>query len=173
MATIIQNKYKITKDVVNKLELNPHTEGLSIDINYLEHILLHAIHLYYNTDKPLLRDNTYDILENIVRIKNPNSYIFDNIGAKISNTTDAIKLPYFMGSLDKVKPNEKSLSKWINKHNTDIVISEKLDGLSTLLVISLKSPIITPKVSESDNVHINKYTINNLQMNFLILPPCY
>ena len=138
----MDNTIKITKDLLNKLELNPHIEGLNINIEFLENILSQAIHAYYNTDKPLLSDNTFDILENIVRINKPNSYIFDtklngsSVDVNVDNNTDAVKLPYYMSSLNKVKPNEKTLSKWIEKHNTNIVISEKLDGLSALLIIS-------------------------------------
>ncbi len=140
----MDNTVKITKNLLNKLELNPHIEGLNINIEFLENILSQAIHAYYNTDKPLLSDNTFDILENIVRINKPNSYIFDtklngssvDVNVDVNNNTDAVKLPYYMSSLNKVKPNEKTLSKWIEKHNTNIVISEKLDGLSALLIIS-------------------------------------
>ena len=129
---------KITKSLIAKLEENPHIEGLNLDITLLENILLKAINDYYNTDKPLLTDNTFDILENILREKKPNSKVFDKVGAPVINPEDAVKLPYYLGSLDKVKPNEKSLTKWLSKHNKEIVISEKLDGLSALLIISLK-----------------------------------
>ena len=133
----MQTTLHITKDIINKLELNPYIEGMQLNIDFLENILSQASNDYYNTDKPLLTDNTFDILENIVRAKKPNSYIFNNIGAKVIKSDDAVKLPYYMGSLDKVKPNEKSLTKWIAKHNTNIVISDKLDGLSALLIISI------------------------------------
>jgi len=128
---------RITKSLITKLEENPHIEGLELDISILEKIIIQAINDYYNTDKPLLTDNTFDILETILREKKPNSKAFDKVGAPVVNPADAVKLPYYLGSLDKVKPNEKSLTKWLSKHNKQIVISEKLDGLSSLLVISL------------------------------------
>jgi len=128
---------RITKALITKLEANPHIEGLELDISLLEKIIIQAINDYYNTDKPLLTDNTFDILETILREKKPNSKAFDKVGAPVVNPADAVKLPYYLGSLDKVKPNEKSLTKWLSKHNKQIVISEKLDGLSSLLVISL------------------------------------
>jgi DNA ligase (NAD+) len=135
MSSNIKNR--ITKSLIAKLEANPRVESLTLDISFLEKIIAQAINDYYNTDKPLLTDNTFDILENILREKKPNSKVFDKIGASVVNSADAVKLPYYLGSLDKVKPNEKSLTKWISKHNKQIVISEKLDGLSSLLVISL------------------------------------
>jgi len=127
----------ITKALIKKLEENPHIEGLKLDVELLEKILIKAINDYYNTDTPLLNDNTFDILESILKEKKPNSKVFDKIGAPVINPEDAVKLPYYLGSLDKVKPNEKSLTKWLAKHNKQIVISEKLDGLSSLLIVAM------------------------------------
>jgi hypothetical protein len=45
---------------------------------------------------------------------------------------------YYFGSINKVKPGEKVLTKWLKEHNgtkSSILISEKLDGLSCLLII--------------------------------------
>ena len=57
---------QINKDMIKQLEANPHKYGLEIDIDILEIILKQAQNDYYNTDKPLLSDTTFDILENIV-----------------------------------------------------------------------------------------------------------
>jgi len=126
----------IEKSLISKLENNPNIEGEKIDINTLEKVLLAAINAYYNTDKPLFSDSSYDILEKILKQRKPESKVFKNVGSPINNGFEAVKLPYYLGSLDKVYPNEKSLSRWIKEHNKNIVISEKLDGLSTLLVIT-------------------------------------
>ena len=126
----------VTKALITKLDTNPHTEGAEISIEMLEKVLLAAIDAYYNTDKPLLSDASYDILEKILKQRKPTSDIFKKIGAPVTNKADAVKLPYYLGSLDKVYPNEKSLTRWLKDHNKNIVISEKLDGLSSLLVIS-------------------------------------
>jgi NAD-dependent DNA ligase len=136
MTSKSSSSNRITKSLISKLEVNPHIEGLELDVVFLEKILIQAINDYYNTDKPLLTDATFDILENILREKKPNSKVFDKVGAPVVNPEDAVKLPYYLGSLDKVKPNEKSLTKWLSKHNKEIVISEKLDGLSCLFIMS-------------------------------------
>jgi len=125
----------LTKTLINKLEKEPHTEGLKLDIKLLERLLIKAIHTYYNTNKPLLTDTTFDILETILKEHNPNADIFKTIGAPIANAEDKVKLPYYLGSLDKVKPGEKVLTKWLKDNEGSILISEKLDGLSCLLVI--------------------------------------
>ena len=136
MTTKSSTGNRITKSIITKLEDNPHIEGIELDVVFLEKILIQAINDYYNTDKPLLTDATFDILENILREKKPNSKVFDKVGAPVVNPEDAVKLPYYLGSLNKVKPNEKSLTKWLFKHNKQIVISEKLDGLSCLFIMS-------------------------------------
>ena len=125
----------ITKALITKLEANPHTEALSTDTALLEKVLLQAKEAYYNTDKPLFSDESYDILEHILFEKNPGSALFKLTGAKIANPNDKTKLPYYLGSLNKVKSGEKSLTKWLKDHNGSVLISEKLDGLSTLLII--------------------------------------
>jgi NAD-dependent DNA ligase len=126
----------VTKVIIDKLDRNPHIEGNVVSIEILEKVLLAAINAYYNTDKPILRDASYDILEKILKQRKPSSEIFKQIGAPIANKADVVKLPYYLGSLDKVYPNEKSLTRWLKEHNKNIVISEKLDGLSSLLVIN-------------------------------------
>jgi DNA ligase (NAD+) len=126
---------RVTKAIISKLEANPHMEALSIDLGLLEKILLQAKEAYYNTDKPLFTDDSYDILEHILFERNPGSIVFKLTGAKIDESHDKVKLKYYLGSLDKVKPGEKVLTKWLKEHKGSILISEKLDGLSCLLII--------------------------------------
>ena len=135
---------RVTKAIIAKLEANPHLEALSIDLGLLEKVLLQAKEAYYNTDKPIFTDESYDILEHILFERNPGSILFKLTGAKIDESHDKVKLKYYLGSLDKVKPGEKVLTKWLKEHNgagagassgSSILVSEKLDGLSCLLII--------------------------------------
>jgi NAD-dependent DNA ligase len=131
---------RITKAILAKLESNPHEEGLAIEVVFLEKILIQAKEAYFNTDKPLFTDASYDILENCLKARKPESKLFKLTGAKVDETHDKVKLKYYLGSLDKVKPNEKVLTKWLKDHTpkdtkNSILISEKLDGLSCLLII--------------------------------------
>jgi DNA ligase (NAD+) len=135
MATKSVSSLRITKALIKKLEDDPHLEALSMDLGLLEKVLLQAKEAYYNTDKPLFTDESYDILEHILFERNPGSVLFKLTGAKIDESHDKVKLKYYLGSLDKVKPGEKVLTRWLKDHPGNILISEKLDGLSCLLII--------------------------------------
>jgi DNA ligase (NAD+) len=137
MASTTKSTTKtITKQQIKRLELNPHEEGLDLDIDLLEKIITKSKNDYFNnSETPLLTDNTFDILEIILKEKKPNSNVFKLVGAVIANPEDKVKLPYYMSSLDKVKPGEKVLTKWLKNNPADIIVSEKVDGLSGLLII--------------------------------------
>lgn len=132
MATTI----KITAALIKRVESDPHIQGLEIPLKTLEALLEKAIDAYYNSDKQLITDTTYDILWQCLEERDASNPILKKVGAPVAKE-DKVKLPYYLGSLDKVKPNEKSLTKWLKEHNRNILISDKIDGLSSLLVVSL------------------------------------
>ena len=84
---------------------------------------------YYNK-KPFLTDNQYDIIKEYVESRFPQNKILKEIGAPIEK--QKVKLPYFMGSMDKIKPDTKALYKWMTKYTGPYVLSTKLDGISGL-----------------------------------------
>ena len=59
---------------------------------------------YYNKSKPILTDSQFDILKDYVEKKYPNEI---TIGAPI--VKKKIKLPFFMASMNKIKPDEKMI----------------------------------------------------------------
>lgn len=67
---------------------------------------------------------------NIIKI-NINQKV-KNVGADV-NGKEKVKLPYYMGSLDKVKPSTTEFDKWIEKYGGPYVSSYKLDGISALV----------------------------------------
>ena len=103
----------------------------------LETFIKKANKAYYNTGKPLLEDSEYDKLIDIMKERFPNSDVLNQIGAPIRSEIEKVKLPYWMGSMDKVKPDSKQLISWLSKYSPPYIISQKLDGLSALLTYNL------------------------------------
>ena len=92
---------------------------------------------YYNLGEPIFSDDEYDeIKEYLKSIDKKNDY-FKRIGADVA-IDNKIKLPFFLGSQDKIKDDDKILQKWLKKYNnpSSYVISEKLDGISCLIIIN-------------------------------------
>jgi len=82
------------------------------------------------TKDPTLTDNAYDIMENYVKKSYPHNKSLKQVGAVIDKKM--VKLPYYLGSMDKIKPDTKALGRWLNTHKGPYVISGKLDGVSAL-----------------------------------------
>lgn len=105
-------------------------------IQELEVEIARANIAYYNYHKPIYDDNTYDyIIERLFEL-DPNNLILKKVGEKIDNK-NKVKLPYYTGSLKKIKDekDEDALRIWKNNNNVDeVVCSDKLDGFSCLVV---------------------------------------
>lgn len=87
----------------------------------------------YYIGNELIDDKLYDFLIDYIKKIDPNNKILLKIGYKM--TKDKKLLPYFMGSLNKIKnTEEKFLNNWIrtNKDNS-YICSDKLDGISCLV----------------------------------------
>lgn len=135
------------KSFISELEDNPHDEGLKLNKTQLEVIIKEASRLYYSSDQNLISDKTFDILQDILKEKDPDNKLLKQIGS-IEPVINKVKLPYFMGSMDKVKPDSKELERYLSKYNGSYIVSEKLDGLSALLVIKIND-------SKTDKVNLN------------------
>ena len=107
-----------------------NTEKLSI----LHNMKLILDDAYYNTENPKISNTIYDILKDIL-IKRDAKYI-PPIGAKIRNNENRVKLPFWMGSSNKITPNNKNLlDRWYKQNPCEtIFISEKLDGVSGIFI---------------------------------------
>ena len=130
----------------------------NLDINTLEILYKYANEKYRN-EQPVISDAIYDIIEDIIKVKNPKSKILKQIGAKVKSK-NKVKLPYNLGSMDKIKPSSNKLDLWKKKFikkNSTIVASEKLDGVSALLVYD-------------SNNNINLYTRGTSTEGTLITP---
>lgn len=122
---------KLSKYSDNNLEKYFENEKLI----KLHEIKLYLDDIYYNTGKESgFTDFQYDILKEILQKRDPN-YI-PTVGAKIRAGDNKVKLPYWLGSMNKLKPEDISdLNRWIIKNEaTDCIVEDKLDGISCLLI---------------------------------------
>ena len=107
----------------------------SLEIKELEEILLESNRRYYNdvkTTEKIFSDEEYDIIKEYLDKIDKGNKIVAEVGAPIKR--DKVKLPYQMPSMDKIKPDTKELSKWLNEYKipNTYVLSCKLDGVSGL-----------------------------------------
>ena len=127
-------------EVIELLRVDPESILKSLDKKEILKILDYLSDKYYNKI-PIVSDELFDI------IKEHYEKIFDvkykQIGAPIKTKStklisnsinkNKITLPYWMGSLDKIKPSSNAFTNWINKFTGPYVLSWKLDGISALL----------------------------------------
>jgi NAD-dependent DNA ligase len=127
---VIKNK-KTIDTLINDLNTDP---TLFITDNNADNIIKtieYAAKKYYN-DQSVISDETYDFLIDFIKELDPNHPVLKKVGAKIVSK-NKIRLPFYMGSMDKVKPTDSStLEKWLQTYKGPYVYSDKLDGVSAL-----------------------------------------
>ena len=93
---------------------------------------------YYNTSVSVISDDIYDIVKTELAQRAPKHPFLAEIGAPAPAAAAAlggkIKLPHYMGSLDKIREDPKALVRFVAKYSGDYVAMDKLDGNSALVV---------------------------------------
>uniref|UniRef100_A0A6C0C8B1 DNA ligase (NAD(+)) n=1 Tax=viral metagenome TaxID=1070528 RepID=A0A6C0C8B1_9ZZZZ len=103
----------------------------SLTVKQLEEVIKLSADSYYNTSKSLVSDEVYDLLVDKLASLSPKSSALTKVGAAIKGKK--VKLPYWMGSMNKIK-TEKALDTWISSNPGPCLISDKMDGISCLMV---------------------------------------
>lgn len=104
------------------------------DLKVLHSVKIYLDDLYYNTGSEGLSDEKYDILKDYLQERDP-GYV-PPIGTQVRDSENAVSLPFWLGSMNKIKyeGSSESLRRWLNKHKADeYIIENKLDGISCLL----------------------------------------
>ena len=80
---------------------------------------------YYNLGEPIFNDDEYDEIKEYLRNIDKKNEYFKRVGADVAID-------------NKIKDDDKTLQKWLKKYNSpsSYVISEKLDGISCLIIIN-------------------------------------
>jgi len=120
----------IIKTINNSDDIYNVVSHLTID--ELEKTIVYASDKYFN-ETPIISDAIYDMIIDFLRLKNPKSKVLKNVGAP-SKSKDKVELPFYLGSMDKIKPPSNKLQTWIDEYPAPYIIGDKLDGVSALLV---------------------------------------
>ena len=106
-------------------------------VEYLKKLKVHLDDVYYNTGDTVLSDERYDYIRDALLKREPGYK--PEVGAKLRKGENRVKLPVWLGSLDKITPEEpKDLVKWLSLNKTGgagYMVSDKLDGVSGLLSV--------------------------------------
>ena len=135
--------YKINKLMQSKIQ---EISGLSrseiekyvlkTSLQKLQNMKLYLDDVYYNTGESSgLTDSQYDIFNITLRKRDPTAVA--PVGAKIREGENRVKLPIWLGSMDKYYPEEASdIAKWQADNQADrYIVEDKLDGVSCLIII--------------------------------------
>lgn len=117
---------------INKLIEDPYNYAKDLEIEDLEEIIKYASDKFFN-DESVISDAIYDLLIDFLRHKSPKNKLLKKVGAEVKSK-NKIKLDYYLGSMDKIKPPSNQLEKWLKKYKPPYILTEKLDGVSGLLV---------------------------------------
>lgn len=103
-----------------------------MSVEQLEKKIKKASDAYYNGEQ-IMEDEEFDTLVEKLRYLDPKNSILKEIGAPIRKDVVKVKLPYHMGSLDKIKPGTRDFDLWFERHLGPYFVTQKLDGISGLL----------------------------------------
>ena len=121
-------------DLVKKILKNSYEAIDNLNIEDLEKLIIFANDKYRNTETPVMTDELYDICVDFLKLKNPKSKVLKVIGGKVKSK-DKVKLDYWLGSMDKIKPSDTRLfEKWLNEYKGPYYVSNKLDGISAMII---------------------------------------
>jgi len=128
---------RVSKPFLKKLSANPESVLKTLKNEDIAKIIQEANYHYCNTSTPILTDKVYDIVFDHLKQIDPNHPVLKQVGSCVAvHDMRKEKLPYYMGSLDKIKNNDPvGLDKFKQKYPGNYVISDKLDGNSALLVV--------------------------------------
>lgn len=113
---------------LNYVRNNPRKFAENIQLVILSALIKKANDVYFNTDQPIISDEIYDILLDILRERDPSNKLINCIGAPV--TGEKIQLPVHMSGMDKIKTVD-GVKSWLSKFQYDeYIVSDKLDGTS-------------------------------------------
>lgn len=112
---------------------------------------------YYNRGTPMVSDDVFDLAKDELEAKAPNHPFLTEVGAPPLPSDEKgggkVKLPHYLGSLDKIRDDQKALDRWTASFPGPVVVSDKLDGNSAMVVFvrSTKTTLVPSKMYSRGN----------------------
>ena len=118
----------------NSLNISKYREELvKLPIDMMKKLKKQFDNRYYNTGEDTIDDLRYDIFIEVMIEKDP--LITLNIGTKLRDSDNKVSLPFHLGSMEKIKKGEThKLEDWTLEHHGDYILSDKLNGVSCLVI---------------------------------------
>uniref|UniRef100_A0A6C0DT05 DNA ligase (NAD(+)) n=1 Tax=viral metagenome TaxID=1070528 RepID=A0A6C0DT05_9ZZZZ len=123
-----------TKKIITRLQADFFATMNALTKKQLEDSMTYLGQQYYTEGVSLISDENYDRLRETLIRKFGDSKVLAAVGAEV--TKAKVDLPFFLGSMDKIKPDKNNLEGWRAKYKGDVCVSDKLDGISGLVVKS-------------------------------------
>ena len=114
--------------IIESIKINPDKILNDLSEKELKKIIDFLSDKYFNESESVISDQLFDYIKEYYEINFKKKI---EIGANLK--LNKVKLPYYMGSLDKVKPATGVIEKWVKNYPGPYVVSYKLDGISALL----------------------------------------
>lgn len=105
-------------------------------LSKLHPIKIYLDDIYYNTGESSgFTDWQYDMLKETLGERDPDYVV--PIGTKIRVGENRVELPYWLGSMDKFKPDDSDfIQSWVDTNkSSEYIIEDKLDGVSCLMIM--------------------------------------
>ena len=115
--------------------------GATANMNMDEFIsLLKEAALRYYDGAPVISDEIFDLLRAELQRIAPDHPYFTTVGAPMPALAhNKVRLPYHMGSLDKIRDDPEAITKFVTKFGgPSYIVSDKLDGNSAMLFVNKK-----------------------------------
>lgn len=116
-----------TDVLISQIKTNPSRVIPLLTIEQMYSLIREADKKYYNEDRNIFSDDVYDqIRERLESLVGSVPYYRTPVSGRV------VKLPFYMGSMNKVKLGEGTLGNWTLRYPGPYVVSIKLDGASAL-----------------------------------------
>jgi DNA ligase (NAD+) len=123
---------RISKKLIAEISNNPNLI-LSFEKKDIEKVIKYLEDKYHNGES-IVSDEIYDLIKELVK----DIIVEQNVGAL--PRTKKVKLPYWMGSMDKLTKNA-NIERFQNKNQGEYTASDKLDGISAMFIVSKKDKL--------------------------------